>query len=266
MTNERLAAYLDQLRGNALADDLWIDNDDAVVARFLGTRLTSVFQTLHRLDDSAPVAAQALVRIPTGAHDTGLSPWNLFARAALPEQLVALDRRCRLVHALNFFGGAESQLDLYLCVHDRLLAAVADNHGQTFRRILDSLGIAHRRIVIELPSEASAGAARSSNVIAYYRLNGFRVAINPDGPAQLAAARSGTLPDVVKLDAPVWQTAWSDDRTIDLLAGFRDAGSEIVFKRVDSPEQLQQARRAGAVSAQGYLFSRPLPARDLVYQ
>ena len=75
--------------------------------------------------------------------------------AADDASLVSLDRLSRLVHAINYFA-ADGDRKLVLNVHNRLLAAVADDHGAAFRRALQSLGLPLDRFVIQMRWSASS--------------------------------------------------------------------------------------------------------------
>lgn len=85
--------------------------------------------------------------------------------------------------------------------HGRLLAAVADDHGAAFRRVIDALGLPAERIVIETPVVASRQADLLSFVLRNYRQNGFRVAVNVDSMEQWRRLRGVVRADFVKIDA-----------------------------------------------------------------
>lgn len=273
---DRLQAYLRHLAGQAgpSGQDGWaartphsptdfsIDESGVVVGHFQDFRITSAFQTAHRLDSGEVAGAQALVRSASGADGLAASPWVELAREVPADDLVALDRRSRTVHLLNYFRHDHSPADLYLSVHDRLLTAVADNHGRAFRRVLDTLGIQQGRIVIEVPAESAADVTLLANVVANYRLHGFRVAANVDRADQLARVLAVARLDVVKVDALRWAAFDADGQGVAVLAAARAQGCEVLFKRLERDEQRQHARAVGATLGSGYLFAPPVSARQ----
>ena len=244
--------------GAAEDASLQLDPAGRVVSRFFNCEIASAFQGIHGAQNGV-VAWQAFARV-RGADDShDLSPWRLFARAASDEDLVAMDRRCRLVHALNFFRLAEAATlgDLHLCVHDRLLSAVSSDHGRAYRRVLDSLGVDHRRIVIELPALPVGNEYVLAQVAASYRLNGFRIALNPVIDAQLGSLLNRIRVDAVKVNAqdlPNWHGAG-----IEAARSAVADGTRLIAKRVETEQQRQFAIEAGATHLQGYLMGHPEP-------
>lgn len=259
---DRLQAYIRRLGANSDQDDFWIDAAGAVIGRFGDCQITSAFQTIHRVEDGTVVAAQALVRSADLDSGAAASPWVRMASMVSAEQLVALDRRSRTVHTLNFFRHAGSPVDLFLCVHDRLLTAVADNHGRSFRRVLETLGVPQSRIVIELPAETAADATLMANVVANYRLHGFRVAANFDTAEQMAAVAPVARLDYLKVDAKRWQLFDQAGGARQVLARMRANGAELILKRVETTAHVELARACGATRVQGFLIAEPVPARD----
>ena len=71
-----------------------------------------------------------------------MSPWGIFSMIAGDSALVGLDRLCRTLHLLNYFGKAPRDLRLLLRVEPRLLSSIKQNHGRVFGELLDYCGIA----------------------------------------------------------------------------------------------------------------------------
>jgi EAL domain-containing protein (putative c-di-GMP-specific phosphodiesterase class I) len=244
-------AYLENLARDPLRDDLRVVGDGHVVGRFLSCEIDSAFQPIARLTtgDTTPVftGVQALARVhaETGAE---LSPWNLFALAASDDDLVLLDRRCRVVHTLNYFAGDTGSGELLLNVHERLLSAVAVDHGRAFRRVLDGLSIEARRVVIALPLLTEALLDRQCNVLASYRINGFRVAVTADQPDLLRALLARIPADVVRVESRhLTRDGWTD-----AIATARAGRAEIHATRVGDEENRRRALALGATHWQGW--------------
>jgi hypothetical protein len=64
-------------------------------------------------------------------------------------------------------------------VHARLLAAVNNNHGVAYRRILAALELPHERIVLQLPVVTPNQRWLLNYVLDNYRRNGFRLGSRP---------------------------------------------------------------------------------------
>lgn len=221
--------------------------DGTAIGCFLRTDLSSVFQPIFHGGDGGDggkrrvVGHEAFVRAHGGgARD--LTPWNLFSLVANDETLVALDRLCRAIHAINFLRHPQVPGRLFLNVHGRLLAAVSEDHGHVFRAALDKLGLAPNRIVIETPETANADRKLLALVLSNYRLNGFLVAASTQGIAELEALLRVVRPDFVKIDGR--QVCRPADMEY-AIALARGQGIRPVFSRVESPPQ------------RDYLLSRP---------
>lgn len=222
-------------------------------------RLTSVYQPIHDLTSGHAIGAQALVRTAT-RDGSGLSPWNLFSRAVSPEELVMLDRRCRTIHALNFFGRVDLGKLLFLCVHEKLLGAVPANHGQAFRAIVDELGFDVKRFVIELPELLNADPAILPDILASYRRNGFAVLVNATATDHLKALAKGPAPDYIKLDVRRLTGVG------ELQAAIRLAGKlsgHVIAKRVETAAEFAYVTDSGATHVQGHVLGKPQTTPDL---
>lgn len=258
---DRLQAYVRRLASNGPADDFWVDESGAIAGSFGAMPITSAFQSIHRLDDGSVVGAQALVRSTDDDGGAAASPWVQLAATLAADEIVALDRRSRTVHTLNFFRHDGSPDTLFLSVHDRLLTAVADNHGRSFRRVLDTLAVPLSRIVIELPAETAADPTLLVNVVANYRLHGFRVAANFDTAVQLMAVLPLVRLDYLKVDAQRWSAFDAGGTARAALARVRASGTELILKRVESPAHVDLAHACGASRVQGFALAAPVPAR-----
>ena len=151
--------------------------DGSVVGDWFGCELASVFQPIVDAADGRTAGFEAFLRVH-GSGERELSPWALFSSNADDTRLIALDRLARTVHALNFITSVQDDSLLFLNVHGRLLAAVSEDHGAAFRKVVDALGLPPERIVIETPVSASSQPDLLAFVLRNYRLNGFRTAVN----------------------------------------------------------------------------------------
>jgi EAL domain-containing protein (putative c-di-GMP-specific phosphodiesterase class I) len=125
---------------------------------------------------------------------------------------------------------------LFLNVHGRLLAAVRENHGHTFRDALERIGLLPGNIVIETPESANQDRTLLALVLANYRINGFRVAANALDVEDLESVLRVVRPDFVKIDARRLRSDKEATRTYQIA---RDNGARPVFIRVESAIQRQ---------------------------
>lgn len=255
----KLENYLSRLAGGRTADaSLWTDGQGRVQGRFYQATLTSAFQPLRMLGTGAIAGYEGFARTWSEA-DPGLNAWRLLDSAASDDESVALDRLCRMLHAINFFRQPHAgSHDLYLSVHARLLAAVETHHGLAFRRVLDALGLPQSRIVLQLPSIESRRDLLGQ-VVDNYRRSGFRVVLNA---ARIEEARVLALrlkPEAVKLDA---RSELPEQDILRLQEHCTGLGVRVLFKRVERLQTaLALARSAAAFSspalAQGFLWDLP---------
>jgi EAL domain-containing protein (putative c-di-GMP-specific phosphodiesterase class I) len=259
MANKRIAEYVARLQGYASHGQTLLPiGHGRVAGRFYRCMLSSVYQAVLGAGDDV-VGHEAYVRSVGDADDqtqVGLSPWQLFALAAGDEDLVRLDRLCRTVHAINYFVNAPQERLLFLCVQERLLAAVPDDHGRTFKGVLSGLGVATRKVVIEIPAVTNSNGALLARVVANYRNHGYRVALTHNWNAPgLLPALDHLRPDIVKLRYR------GDGRTLKAaLRAVHAAGGKALITHLESAEHIAVARAAGADLLQGFAFGRALPA------
>ncbi|MCG2584354.1 EAL domain-containing protein [Massilia sp. TS11] len=272
MKHPILQAYLERLANAAGTNSsLWRAPDGVTQGRFFKATLTSAFQPIRSFDGGKLLGFDALVRSgPDGA--AGLSPFKLLDGAASEEESIHLDRLCRTLHAINFFRQADEQSgELYLRVHDRLLAAVDSNHGYAFLRILQALELPIHRIVLALPATSPTQAWLLNYVADNYRRNGFRLAVQAASIAGAADAVERIRPAAIKLDASIV----SDPLALrDLILACRSNAARLIVKRVESLATLDQLALAAegaetSVAVQGFaigaanaelLGAAPLPA------
>lgn len=227
--------------------------DGTAIGRFLRTDLSSVFQPIIDSRSGRVVGHEAFVRAHGGG-ERDLAPWNLFSMVANDEALIALDRLCRALHAINFLRHPEIPGRLFLNVHGRLLAAVCEDHGHVFRVALDRLGLPASRVVIETPEAANLDRKLLALVLSNYRLNGFLVAASTLGIADFEALLRVVRPNFVKIDARQLATPAAMESAIALA---REHGTRLVFTRVEKPEQRDYLLSLPDILIQGRALAGP---------
>lgn len=228
-----------------------------LTGRFLGTQITSAFQSLRDPLTGSVVAHEALARSFTRDGD-GLSPWRLFADAARLPELVVLDRLCRAIHALNYerLGGARRDALLVLNVHQRLLHTVPAQHGAFFRAILEQLGLPPQRVVIDIARYLDSDTFDLRRFVANYHDQGFQVAVEADSVHEARIYADFVHADWIRITARKLPPVHLPRLVEKLHAG----RSKLVVTRVEEPQIVEVFARAGVDLVQGFALDAPANA------
>ncbi|MEX3854290.1 diguanylate phosphodiesterase [Paraburkholderia sp. BR10923] len=235
------------------------------LAHFDGIELTSAYEpifdiSVHGLAQSLSCGAEGVDRFgdelgfQAVTHRLGAPPFDVFDpfdNIADDQQLVALDRMSRALHAINFFGPQRHGL-LFLRVHERLLKSVKYDHGRHFSSVLTSFNLSPTRIVIELPAAAVAHKTFLGYLTRSYQHYGFKVAGNLSNAGQILSVSETARLDFIKMDA----TAALRDATVKPLVGY--AGRlrvPLIFNRVMDETQFSALQQYDVRFVQGPLFN-----------
>ncbi len=235
--------------------------DGRIAGHFFHCRLSSVFQPVFDVSARQVVGHAAYVR--SDANDDGaLSPWGIFALAAEDPVLVRLDRLCRTLHALNYFGAVPERQSLFLAVQPRLLESVKDGHGRAFEKVLDLIGVETSRVVIEIPLEVNQDWRLLKHVIVNYRSRGYRIALNHGGENEGWMAELGSLyPDFVRLEAGQLKKRSGMTALVDAIHRF---GATLLVRDVETEQEMVAAVRVGADLLQGRFLGEPTRAIESI--
>ncbi|MFZ6726605.1 EAL domain-containing protein [Undibacterium sp. MH2W] len=258
MQHVTLQHYLSRLQGALASSNLWLDDQGRARGRYFNASLTSAFQAIRAGDDLRVVAFEGYAR-SYDPNDQGLNIWRLLDYVANDEESVELDRLCRLLHTINFYRQQTvGELDLFLSVHSRLLAAVEGNHGAAFRRILDVLELPHQQIVLQLPQITPSQRWVLAHVAENYRRNGFRIGVNAATVEQGSDLLARVRPDSLKVDV---STAHHPAAQLALLEQADRSQCQVIFRKIETDRQwthLQQAlNTVHPYFVQGFLFDQP---------
>ncbi|MEX3809361.1 EAL domain-containing protein [Paraburkholderia sp. BR13439] len=235
------------------------------LAHFDGIELTSAYEpifdiSVHGLAQTLSCGAEGVDRFgdelgfQAVTHRLGAPPFDVFDpfdNIADDQQLVALDRMSRALHAINFFGPQRHGL-LFLRVHERLLKSVKYDHGRHFSSVLTSFNLSPTRIVIELPAAAVAHKTFLGYLTRSYQHYGFKVAGNLSNAGQILSVSETARLDFIKMDA----SAALRDATVKPLVGY--AGRlrvPLIFNRVMDETQFSALQQYDVRFVQGPLFN-----------
>jgi len=229
------------------------------------------------------VAYQPIVDLRTGRVNTveALARWAPGGRAVSPETLVRVATRCSLVEAL--FGAMLEQAcaDLVGWVQtaegEPLRIAVNITPGQlssrqlpnTVAAQLDRYGLAGERLTLEITETAGLADAGTSRLVCdELRALGVLLSVDDLGAGQSTLTRLRDLPiDEVKIDRSFIGDLDLDEsrrRFVWGVVAFAERiGVTVVAEGVERQGELEALVRLGCPQAQGFLFSRPVPAAGI---
>ncbi|HZZ11116.1 MAG TPA: EAL domain-containing protein [Paraburkholderia sp.] len=238
---------------------------ETALARFEGIELVSAYEPIF--DISVHALAQSLSSGPEGVDRFGdelgfqavtqrldappFEVFDPFDRIAEDQELVALDRMSRALHAINFFGAQRHGL-LFLRVHERLLKSVKYDHGKHFSTVLMSFGLNPSRIVIELPAAAVAHKTFLGYLTKSYQHYGFKVAGNLSNAGQILSVSETARLDFIKMDAAVALR----ESMVKALVGYASRlRIPLIFNRVMDGAQFDALQQYDVRFVQGPLFT-----------
>ncbi len=218
---------------------LYLD-DGRAAAWHMGRRLSSVFEPIVDLRSGRIAGHRARLRIQAddATYDTGEDPAQV---CRTPAAIVAFDRLCRTLHALNFlvqqrYAGGYLQVS----VHPRHLLAVPNQHGMVYEAILRRCGLAPEDIVLEVSGGSADLAPHLEAAFAAYRRRGYRLAIPGELVGDDVELLAALQPDILcsRYVLPVWH-------------GLRQING------VDAASTVETARALGVDFATGPWFGEP---------
>jgi EAL domain-containing protein (putative c-di-GMP-specific phosphodiesterase class I) len=241
------------------------EHGDIALARFKDLELASSYEpifdiSVHALAQSLSSGAEGVDRFgdelgfQAVTHRLDAAPFDVFDpfdRIGDDQELVALDRMSRALHAINFFGAQRHGL-LFLRVHERLLKSVKYDHGRHFSTVLVSFGLNPSRVVIELPAAAVAHKTFLGYLTKSYQHYGFKVAGNLSNAGQILSVSEAARLDFIKMDAAIALR----DATVKPLVGYASRlRIPLIFNRVMDEAQFLALQQYDVRFVQGPLFT-----------
>ena len=240
-------------------------HSEIALARFDGVELASAYEpifdiSVHALAQSLTSGAEGVDRfgdelgfqaVTQRLDGAAFDAFDPFDRIADDQQLVALDRMSRALHAINFFGAQRRGL-LFLRVHERLLKSVKYDHGRHFSSVLLSFRLNPSRVVIELPAAAVAHKTFLGYLTTSYQRYGFKVAGNLSNAGQILSVSETARLDFIKMDAAI---ALRDAMVKPLVGYASRLRVPLIFNRVIDEPQFLALQQYDVRFVQGPLFT-----------
>jgi diguanylate cyclase (GGDEF)-like protein len=142
---------------------------------------------------------------------------------------------------------------------------------QRVSRIITASGLPGSAVTLELTeSEILRDFEAASSAFDVLRRRGVKLAVDDFGTEYSSLSNLKKLPvDILKIDKSfvdgVCRPDSSDSSLIAAMLALSNAlGIETIAEGIETEDQAQALRNLGCVAAQGYLYSRPLPAPELV--
>jgi len=197
-----------------------------------------------------------------------------------PDQFIGLAEQTGLIHPLarwvletamqQCVGWLKAGFDLTMSVNLSARNLVDQKLPKTAASLLRSSGVAPHRIRTEITESAiMTDPAGAGEVLAKLHGIGLRLSIDDFGTGYSSLSHLRKLPvDEIKVDRSFVSTMNhnEDDATIvrSTIEMAHHLGLEVVAEGVETPEGLNRLIEMGCDAAQGYYFSRPLPAGELI--
>lgn len=204
------------------------------------------------------MAYEAFVRFHKGGRKE-LPPDDIFSADNSDDDIIELDRLCRLIHTLNLANAEIKRPLLFLNVHAHIFASGAERHGCTFRSILDEIGFPSIRVVIEAPLVASQQPELLAFVLRNFRDNGFGIAVNVASFIQSQKISRLIQPDFVKISADHLGGHIGESATRTRWLKAIAEGTNVVITRV---EERPKGELPIDALLQGYAFGAPAPLQS----
>jgi len=134
-----------------------------------------------------------------------------------------------------------------------------------FIKFFQSKDLSAERFCIEVTEDGDIPTDSLIPAINLLKEAGFSIAMDDFGTGYSSLGRLSSLPfDTVKIDRSLLLAADNGDRTIleSAINLVKRLGVAVVVEGVETLEQLALVRELGADSAQGYLFSKPVPVTN----
>jgi diguanylate cyclase (GGDEF)-like protein len=224
------------------------------------------FQPLIALADEKIVGAEALVRwdhpehgILTPAHFVALAEDN---GTILPIGRAVLEQACRHAKAWLDTMGVRLQVGVNLSARQFQLAGLDEQVAE----VLQSTGIDPAQLCLEVTeSLAMDDVALTSAVLTKLHGLGIRLAVDDFGTGDSSLGYLARFPiDMIKIDQSFVRDIDQDPVKSAIVSAVvalsKAIGSTTVVEGVETLPELQQVERLGCDAAQGFYFSRPLPA------
>lgn len=218
----------------------------------------------------------------TGATVTGveaLARWERPGRNIPPSDFVPAAESTGLINAIgqevltractDLRSWLEQDPEHSLSVNVSAVQLRAPGYARTVLDTLTATGVRAEQLILEVTESVFLDAVPQITAgLGLLRDHGIRVAIDDFGTGYSSLGRLQDLPvDILKIDRSFVSVIITGAETLPILASMTAMAHHLALKitaeGVETPEQARHLLSMGCDCLQGYLFSRPVPAKDL---
>ncbi len=231
--------------------------------------LTVLFQGQHSLFNGAVIGHETLIRW-THPKLGAVSPAEILAavrNADIGDRLTEFVAReaCRLVRALTKAGDTTSTVAINISPVEFLTGTPVDIILDT----IDRFGIHAERFEVEVTEEAIQDLKGVNAELNRLISAGVRIAIDDFGSGHSSLVKLASLPfGKLKIDRSLISGIDSQARNAQLVSTLISFGERLKFsvlaEGVETAQEADTLRRLGCAQVQGFHYSRPMTASDII--
>ena len=222
-------------------------------------KIAVFFQPVVNVRGKAILGFEAFSR-SIGGEGASLDAHDLFAQPWDPSVRLRLCRLCRRKALEAFRPIAERHQQMLLVLNvDAVGVAAAERPGH-LAAICESMGLAGRRVVIEL-ERSGLSSPEIARFVQFYREHGFKLSIDAmDGLSTPTEEIFALKPDYIKIDRVAYTDVEGKEFKRDMVAALcrlaERIGSVVVAKNVESEEEAARLLEWGVNIQQGYCYTK----------
>lgn len=225
-------------------------------------QLNSAFQPIFCLSHQRPVGFEGLVRTFSNLDGHAVSPQHLFGQATSEDEVILIDRLCRLLHIRNFQVFAPEGAWLFLNLNPRVVLSGQSKGVFLTTELLERSNLSARRVVIEILEKEINDEGLLTEAMTHYREHGYLTAVDDFGAGQSNFDRIWRLqPDIVKLDRSIIVNSVTNPRARRVLPSLvsliHEAGCLVLIEGIETYEEAMISMDSDVDLVQGYFFGRP---------
>lgn len=226
------------------------------------------YQPILSLDNELIIGAEALLR--WNDEELGFVPPDKFISIAEESGLIIQLGEWVLLNACkqNQHWHNNGLSDLFIAVNVSGVQITRGDLDDVVAKIIRASGIDAQRLCLEVTETSVVSAIdRAQKVLKAIRRLGVKIALDDFGTGYSSLSYLRKLPiDHLKIDRSFIADISEDkeDETIisAIIAMSKNLDIEIVAEGIETSEQLRFLRQRSCDMGQGYLFSKPIPAKD----
>ncbi len=261
-----VALFDEDRMGVRAAGGLDLDLETALHHAVQREEVLAYFQPLISLADQRIVGAEALVRWNHPEHGL-LTPGQFIEMAEsngaiLPIGRAVLEQACRRAKAWRDVIGLRLEVGVNLSARQFQQAGLRDQVAE----VLGLTGLDPSQLCLEITeSLAMDDVDRTSTVLTGLHSLGVKLAIDDFGTGHSSLGYLARFPiDIIKIDQSFVRDIDRDpvkSAIVSAVVALAQAiGSTTVVEGIETLPELEQMKKLGCDAAQGFYFSRPLPA------